>query len=299
MSEFGKSIEVKEGGARAYYTGVSNFDVIAVNPTKEELGKIYGRDVDYDPEYTGTTNVSDAAGEREVNQIRVDFYLRNQDLDVNVKVAFYIADTFHKSSTGKLKVINDFGNTTWLSETDIKSGNAPDNMSWYNMSGVKVAKRGEEEVIDFLKNLLNLPIDITKLTDPAEAHARFPKDILAAMFKGDVSLLKKIVDSSNNKIGMLLGVKTKADGKIMQAAYTKKTLRQYVLSSTKADKFKYLQKDLADAKANGAYGNVDFGKEDFVFRKFVIVPTEISTENLPPEEDAFPLSEPEEEDWLN
>lgn len=299
MSSFGKSIEVKEGGARVYYTGVNNFDVIAVNPTKDELGKIYGRDVDYDPEYVGTTNVSDAGGEREVNQVRIDFYLRNEADKINVKASFYLADTYHKSATGKLKVINDFGNTTWLTETDVKGGTAPDNMGWYNMSGVKVAKRGEEEIIDFLKNLLNLPIDLSKLSDLSEAHAKFPKEVLTSMFKGDVSLLKQIVDSSNNKIGILLGVKTNAEGKIMQAVYTKKTLRQYALHSTKADKFKYLQKDLADAKANGAYGNVDFGRDDLAFREFVITPTEISTENLPSEEDAFPAAEPEEEDWLN
>lgn len=299
MSSFGKSIEVKEGAARVYYTGVNNFDVIAVNPTKDELGKIYGRDVDYDPEYTGTTNVSDAAGEREVNQIRIDFYLRNEADKVNVKASFYLSDTYHKSATGKLKVINDFGNTTWLTEADVKGGNAPENMSWYNMSGVKVAKRGEEEIIDFLKNLLNLPIDLSKLADLSEAHAKFPKEVLASMFKGDVSLLKQIIDSSNNKLGVLLGVKTNAEGKIMQAVYTRKTLRQYVLHSNKADKFKYLSKDLNDAKANGAYGNVDFGRDDLVFREFVITPTEINANNLPAEEDAFPSAEPEEEDWLN
>jgi hypothetical protein len=98
---------------------------------------------------------------------------------------------------------------------------------------------------------------------------------------------------------MLLGVKTNAEGKIMQAVYTKKTLRQYVLHSKEADKFKYLEKNLSDAKANGAFGNVDFGRADLTFREFVITPTEINADNLPAEEDAFPASEPEEEDWLN
>ena len=284
---FGQSKEVKEGGARVFYTGVENFKVIAVNPTQTELGAIYGRDIEFVPEYIGTTNVSDAAGEREVPQVKIDFFLRNEESNINVKCTFYIADTFHKSTTGKLKVINDFGNTTWLTEEDVKAKQAPANMTWYNMSGVKVAKRGEEEVIDFLKNLLNLPIDLSKLTDQSEAHAKFTADTLKAMFKGDVSLLRQIIDSTNNKVGILLGVKTKADGGLMQACYTRKTLRQYILSSNKADKFKYLQKDLSDAKANGAYGAVDFGPEDMIIREFKVTPTDISSSNMPAQVDAF------------
>lgn len=284
---FGASKEVKEGGARVFYTGVENFKVIAVNPTQAELGALYGRDIEFVPEYLGTTNVSDAAGEREVPQLKIDFFLRNDDSNMNVKCTFYMADTFHKSATGKLKVINDFGNTTWLTEDDVKAKNTPENMQWYNPSGVKVAKRGEEEVIDFLKNLLNLPIDLSKLTDQSEAHAKFTADTLKAMFKGDVSLLRQIIDSTNNKVGILLGVKTKADGGLMQACYTRKTLRQYILSSNKGDKFKYLQKDLAEAKANGAYGSVDFGPENMVIREFKVTPTAISTNNMPAQQDVF------------
>lgn len=299
MSLFGKSVEVKESGARVFYTGIENFNVIAVNPTKEELSKIYGRDIDYDPEYLGTTTVSDAAGEREVAQLRVDFYLANEDSGLKIKASYYIANTFHKSATGKLKVINDFGNTTWLSEEDVKSGQAPENMSWYNTSGLKVAKRGEEEIIDLLKNLLNLPIDISKLGDPKEAHARFTKDVLDGFFKGDVKLLKDVIDSTNNKIGVLLGVKTKADGGLVQAVFTRKTLRQYVLHSTKADKFKYIQKDLLDAKANGAYGNVEFGTDDFILREYSITPSEINASNAPDADDVFTAPEETEEDWLD
>ena len=142
-------------------------------------------------------------------------------------------------------------------------------------------------------------MDLSKLTDQSEAHAKFPKDVIVSMFKGDVSLLKQIIDSSNNKIGVLLGVKTKADGGLMQAVYTRKTLRQYVLGSNKDGKFKYIQKDLADSKANGAGANIDFGKEDFILREFKVVPTEISESNLPPSEEVFAEKEEEEDDWLN
>lgn len=300
---FGNSVDVGDSIVRKYYTGVQNFEVTAINPTKGELEKMYGRDINYDPEYIGTTTVTDGAGEREVTQIRLDFFLRNEIEDLSLKASFYLVDTFHKGQSGKFKVINDFGNTTWLTEEDIKSGDVPENMQWYNKSGMKIAKRGEEEVIDFLKNLLNLPIDLSKVTDVTTAYARFPKEELVKIFAGDVSMLSKVILNTNNKIGLLLGVKTKADNGMVQAVYNRKTLRQYIMNSTKADKFKYIQKDLAEAKANGAYGNVEFGPLDMVFREHSITPSSLNTSNLPPADDVFgnpsEISSEGDEDWMN
>ena len=120
---FGKSNEVKEGGSRKFFTGVENFNVVAVNPTKAQLEELYGREISYEPEYTGTQTVSDSDGEREVPQVRLDFYLNNSDADnpITTKASFYVMNTHHKSQTGKIKVINDFGKTTWLVEDDVKS----------------------------------------------------------------------------------------------------------------------------------------------------------------------------------
>lgn len=280
MSSFGKGEEIKEGGSRKLYTGAENFKVVGVNPTKEEMEAIYGREINYEPEYVGTTTVKDSDGEREVTQVRIDFYLQSEGEDpINTKASFYVANTHHKSQTQKIKVINDFGKTTWLTEQDIKEGTVPQNMSWYNQSGIKVARRGEEEVIDFIVNLLNLPFDLTKIEDPSEAHAKFSKDDLDKMFKGDTSLLKSIIDGTNNKIGVILGVKTKADGGLQQSLFNRKTMRQYTISSTRANKFQYIAKDIADAKANGAFGNVDFGPADYELREYSVVPTTLDASN--------------------
>jgi len=302
MSNFGKGQEVGEGGTRKLFTGAENFKVVAINPTKAELEAIYGRELNYDPEYTGTTTVSDGDGEREVNQIRLDFYLSNEDVNnpINTKASFYVADTHHKSQTGKVKVINDYGRTTWLTKEDITSGDAPANMTWYSMQGVKVAKRGEEEVIDFLVNLLNLPFDLTKVDDKSDAYAKISKEEWKAILGGDVSIFKGVLASTNNKIGVVLGVKTKADGGQMQTIFSRKTLRQYTLHGKKADRFKWILKDIHDAKANGAFGNVEFGGDDLTLREFVVKPTQLSLDNAPGADDAFaaqPVSD--DDDWLN
>lgn len=303
MSAFGQS-KSAEGTQRKLYTGAENFKVVGCNPNKAELEALYGREINFDPEYIGTTKVSDSDGEREVPQIRLDFYLSNEDDSIQTKIQFYIANTHHRAQSGKFKVINSFGKSTWLDEANIKAQTVPDNMSWYNTDGLKVAKRGEEELISFLVNLLNLPFNLDKVSDVSEAYARLDKEDWAKIFTGDVSYLRSILDSTNNKIGVLLGVKTKGDGGLVQTALNKHTLRQYTIGSTKATKFKYILKDLDEAKAAGALGNVDFGPRDLIIREHQINPTEISSENTN-QLDVFATAEASEadstadDDWLN
>lgn len=305
MSGFGKQVEVGEGIQRKLFTGAENFKVVGVNPTKAELETLYGREINFDPEYIGKTKVSDSDGEREVPQIRLDFYLANEENTVTTKLQFYIADTHHKSQTGKYKVINSFGRDTWLDQDAIKTKQVPDNMSWYNADGVKVAKRGEVELISFLVNLLNLPWDLSKVDDVSEAYAKIDKEEWIKIFAGDVTLLRNVVDSTNNKIGVLLGVKTKGDGKLVQTTYNRHTLRQYVVAGTRVDKFKYILKDLDEAVAAGAFGNVDFGARDLSIREHQITPSEVTTENTN-QLDVFATAEASNEevasgddDWLN
>tara|TARA_R110002049_G_scaffold25856_5_gene90415 strand:+ start:289 stop:1203 length:915 start_codon:yes stop_codon:yes gene_type:complete len=303
MSAFGKGEQVKEGGQRKLFTGAENFKVVSVNPSKSELEAIYGRDIDFDPEYTGTTKVSDGDGEREVDQIRLDFYLSNEDDSVNAKIQFYVANTHHKSSTGKFKVINSFGKDTWLDQASIQNKTLPDNMSWYNADGVKVAKRGEVELISFLVNLLNLPYNLDKVDDVSDAYARIDKEEWVKIIAGDVSLLRTIIGGTNNKVGVLLGVKTKADGKLVQACFNRHTLRQYSISSTRANKFQYILKNLDEAVAAGAFGNVNFGPRDLSLREFQATPTVISADNTN-QIDVFAAAEASaadagQDDWLN
>lgn len=301
MSGFGKSQEVTDGPARVLYTGAENFRVIAVNPTKKDLEALYGRELNFDPEYLGETDISDADGERKAPQIRLDFYLSNEDDSITTKAQFYIAKTHHKSQTGKLRVINDFGRTAWLDKESIKGGTVPDNMSWYNTSGMKVALRGEEELISFFTNLLNLPYDLSKIDDESDAYARINRNEWETIFKGDITLLKNVIESTNNKIGVILGVKTKQDGGLVQTLFNKTTLRQYVIGSTKADKFKYVLKDILESKAAGAFGNVEFGPNDLTLREFSIVPSQMTME-LADEADVFDVASSnvleEEENWL-
>ena len=304
MSAFGKGEEIKEGSAVKLYTGVENFRVVAVNPSKEEMEKMYDRELNFTPEYVGTTKVTDSDGEREVNQIRLDFFLANEDNSITTKVQFYVADTHHRSASGKYKCINSFGRDIWLEKDAVQTKTLPENLSWYNADGVKVAKRGETEMISFLVNLLNLPFNLDKVSDVSEAYARIDKEEWAKIIGGNVTLLRNIVAGTNNKVGILLGVKTTGEGKLRQTALNKHTLRQFTLSSTKPAKYKYILKDLDDAKANGALGNVDFGPRSLILGEHQLEATVISDENTN-QTDIFATAETptgsdmeDDQDWL-
>jgi hypothetical protein len=279
---FGTGNEVKDF-KRSFYTGVENFKVIATSPTKGELEALWGRELGFELDYLGTQTVSDGDGEREVNQVRVDFYLSNEDVDrpISTKASFYLMNTHHKSQTGKLKCINSFGEDAWLTEDDIKNKTLPQNMQWYDNTGVRVAKRGEIELIDFLKSLLNIPFNNDKLVNKEDGHASLKPEDMEAIFKGDFSSLRAIVTSTNNKIGMALGVKTSTDGKLRQTVYGRKTLRQYSLHSSRADKFKWVEQHINETQASSALAQVDFGPSDLLLREYVVTPTKMTSDNAP------------------
>ena len=308
---FGKANEVTDGN-RKLYTGVENFQVVKVCPSKTELETMFGREISYTPEYIGEQNVNDGDGERKAKQVRIDFFVNNDDAEtpIAIKVSFYIIDTHHKSQTGKIRVINNYGKTTWLTPEDIKNKTVPGNMQWYKTDGLKVAKRGEEELIEFIANLLNLPFDPAKAKDPKDAHAVFSPERWAEIFSGDFSYLNEIVESTNNKVGLALGVKVSDDQSLRQVAYNRKTLRQFTKSSNKADKFKWLNDSIQNAKDNGAYGTTDFGAVNYALTEYSFEPTTMDKSNMPEADNGDIFSAIEStsdevpdtnkaEDWMN
>ena len=299
---FGKQVESGESVSIKLHTGVQNFKVVMVNPTKEELEAFYGRELKYTPEYISKSSVKDSDGEREVDQLRLDFYLKNEELDLKEKIQFYVENTHQKSSSGKFKVLNAYGKDTWLNKDQIQSGVMPDNMQWYLPDGVKVAKRGESEVIAFLVNLLNLP-NPSKVDDLNKAKASIGSSEWDKMIKsGDVSLLRGIIGNVTNNLGVLLGVKTKDDGKMYQHTMNKMTLRGFVMNSTRSDKYGALSRRLEQAKASGSYSTIDFGPSDLSFREFDVTSSKVES-NGSDESDIFanPVSAEaaSNDDWMS
>ena len=267
------SKDAGSGSARKLFTGLVNVNVVSVNPNATEKVSIYGGEPREEPVYTGKSNDGD-------NQIRIDFHLdsdvdgKNPETRIKTTVGFYVVDAHRLSATGKWQVTNKFGQFAWVEEDDIKKGTTP--YSWFSTIGMRRAYKGEEELIGFIKSLANVPNLKQDMSNVADAEATFEN--IPNFFKGDVSEVKDVVSSTNNKVKVLLGVKTADDGKMYQAVYNRKFERSYSKTA------EYMEKAIVESKENGAFANVEFGRAPYEFQEFNLEPStkeELSSEKSP------------------
>lgn len=255
MSNFGTAKEAGEGFVNKLFTGVENFTVTHVNPNHAALKGIYG-DSAKEPDYLSV----DDKGNR---QCRIDVYVDNLPKEgepsVKTKIAFFITDVEKLSQTGKKLFINAYGQSAWLP----LDGSIPEVMNWYDADGSRAAYGGEENLIGFIRNLLNLS-SVAKAATKAEAASQFSVADWNAMFTGNFGAIQG-ASVSPNKIGLLLGVKTADNGKMYQDVYTRSTLRQWAKDT---GNFDYLRNNVNEAQNNGAYGKTVFGSADYKLREF-------------------------------
>lgn len=216
---------------RKLYTGVAEIDIVAINPTKEELSELLNGAEVKEPTYTETSK----DGNRKV---RIDFWYRfAKDPDTVSKFAIWLEDKdrFGQNS-GKTQYINNRCQTAWgKSIEDI--ANDP-NLQWFDTSTARVAKDGEESLYDVLVKLTNASLD---------AESDLELDSLDDIFNGDVSELVGINEKLGKGLKVLVGVK---DGKY-QDTYTKMLLRRQTVNLS------YIQKSLEKERGefNADYNN--------------------------------------------
>lgn len=266
---FAQGSESKES-VRKLYIGIAPVYVLAVNPNKEELEKIYNTEISEAPNYLGETEVGPEDNKVKVPQVRVDFVVKSDTKSCNgiemiTKVSFFISKSYrYNRDNTKVEVINKYGEATWLPIDTVKNGTpVPDNMKWYDTSGMRPAYIGEVEVTDFLKKFLNIPNK--SFTDPKTKEVRYISNLTNAeagldkienYFKGDFSELKNIISMRpNNRIKGMFGVKTTDDNKQYQTVYTQKFLKLNVKDYSKLDA------ELQERKALGAYLTTEFSVE--------------------------------------
>ena len=259
---FSAGKESTEGGEFKRYIGVAPVRVLAVNPTKSEQEKLYNTTLDKDPEYVGNVNVNG----KDVQNVRISFVVRTDEekcgIDMTTNVTFFLQNAPRMGAqSGKYQIIDKYGRTAWATEEDIKAKQIPvySNGKPANIDAdYRQAYVGEEELTNFIKNYLNIP-NVQKYVDgewklvdnPSECEARLDK--IADYFKGNFAELKSIISlQPNNKIKVMFGVRTSEDGKEYQAVYTRMTLKNGVSDYSRLDK------DLQEAKQNGAYSTTEF-----------------------------------------
>ncbi len=188
--------EVAGGGVRLY-TGISAMNVVAVNPTLEELHEM-GVMFQSEPKYTVDF------GDGEVQ--KVVFWLKNEDIAVPMEIL--ITPGPWKSKTGKYKWLNNQGQETWAEDNSDGSIDTSNLMDWFKNpeSCYKIA-RGADTLTEFVKVWANVaPGDEVQL------------DTLAKIEQGDMKELEALVKAlTTNSVRVLVYVR---DGKY-QGVYTR------------------------------------------------------------------------------
>lgn len=172
--KIGKTAQVEERiFDNNFYVGYDSFVVLAINPTKEELAKIYGTTADRlkDQIYVNeSAQVINAKGEEtQGREVSIKVYVKcvNQ---VNGKdfincIKFKVKEgIFVGQTTGKHQVIDDYGQTAWVTEEEFKSKAIPvfSNGSKANIGKYRHTYRGEAELVAFIRNWLGFPDPIIR-----------------------------------------------------------------------------------------------------------------------------------------
>ena len=182
------SSEEVMGGIKSY-SGISNFSIVSVNPTLEEL---HAMDIKLrqEPNYRIELN-----GEA---YFKLVFWVKNEDLTTRLEIL--MQDKPRTSKTGKFQWLNAVGQSTWSEEK-------PTYDWWQKPETSRKAFTGEETLINFVKAWANVA--------PGD-NVYF--ETIDKIVQGDVTEVKNIIQALNsNMVRLLVGVK---DGKYQQV-YTK------------------------------------------------------------------------------
>jgi hypothetical protein len=220
QQDFGKSV------------GMFAAKVIAINPDKEGLEKIYGPQ-EKEPEYVKEKEVKiyEEGGTMMVPSVRIVVYLQEQKTDKKTKkvtpgkifqVSFYLEDRVKQNKDGsKKQYINSGGTTSWAaSENDL--------LPWFVARDYREAMVGEEELYNFAKAWLQLDFK-----DPG-----MMLDFnFANLISGDVSeLTGEIGGQYDGTLVAMATIKTKeVDGEVkeFQSVYNRAFLPAYTMEKFK------------------------------------------------------------------
>ena len=269
------------------YIGVAPVYVLAVNPNKEQLEKLYNTQLEKEPEYLGEVEVGE--DKHKVKNVRLDFVVKTvadrcNGIELISKVTFFVRNElkYNKDKT-KVQVIDKYSRTAWVTVEQAKAHEIP----VYSNGPANIDKDyrpvfvGEEELTSFIKTYLNIP-DVMKYVDnkwimvsnTEDCEARL--DDITKYFNGDFKELKDIISlQPNNKIKVLFGVRNTDKGQY-QTVYTNMFLKNSV---TKYDK---LKDNLQERKAAGAYSTTEFEVVDL--KEYTVEATNFEENNNPVEE---------------
>ena len=262
--------ESTDGSVVKRYIGVAPVSILAVNPSMEELGAIYGTELDKAPVYIGEVEVGE--DKHKVQNVRLDFITKSDaekcGIEFITKVAIFVRNEVrYNNAKTKCQVIDKYGRTSWVTAEQLKTHAIPVDKNGHLLqldADYRPAFVGEEALTELVKAYLNIPnpmayvngswVENTKVK-PSDCECRL--EHINDYFNGDFSEIKSIPTlQPNNKVKILFGVKSNDDNKQYQAAYTDMFLKNSITDYSRLDK------SLQERKANGGYPNVEFAVVD-------------------------------------
>jgi len=198
---------------RQLYTGLADMNVVAINPSQEELGKLLGRDNVKEPIYEGISK-----SDSNIATIRLDVWLKSKELDIVTKLSIFLENDIRTDKDNiKTQFINNTGKTAWAKAAEDFTADGAKDYKWFKPP-FRPSYKGEESLYELLVALSN--IDTTK----ADSEIKLDTPI-SDLIGGKLEELDNVVKTfANNKVRVLLGVKS-TDGKLYQDVYGKVILR--------------------------------------------------------------------------
>lgn len=240
------------------YKGIAAVSVLAINPNKAKLKELTGRELLEEPKYLFKSKEGK-------DQVKIDFLLQTDPefgnkINQTFNLSVFMTNEVRVNSAGdKFQVIDNYGNTAWVTKQEYQTKTLPPNVTKL-LEPYRPALAGEEDVIHILKTWLNIPEShhydvnnsvwkVNENLKAAEAYLTQP----AALFKGDFKeLLALVTPHKDYTFKVCVGVKTADTGKKYQDVYNKLVLKR---GSTFYDRFAIRIKE---AQSKGAYPNTIF-----------------------------------------
>lgn len=215
------------------FTGVIPYQVLAINPTKDELHNIGLTFVKTEPNYQRTFEND---GEERKSTI-VDVWLKstptpkNPDLDMITKVTFFINNEPFTSKTGKQQYVNIYGRTAWAEDPSGLDGN-----EWFINKDARPAHKGEEDLYKFLFAWLNMSYE------PKRDKLNPCRIDVQKLFNEDYSELQTIVKQAESYVVKALTGVRRVEGddgivKYYPTVYNKYFLKHNQKSTDSIEKY--------------------------------------------------------------
>lgn len=242
------------------YIGVSPVTVVALNPSKAQQEEMYpGLQLNAEPEYIMT----DAEGNK---TMRLEFHVKtNPDwgnkIDTMARIRFFIGNqvVVNRDQT-KCQVIDDFGETTWVTREQFKAQQRPD--SCRVTGNYRPCHKGEADLYQFLKTWLNIPqsTKYNKDTKKWETVEDLEKcKIVLDWEKLCNGNIKEIVDIipqvSDYQIKVCFGIRTTDDNRHYQDICNK------VFLNNSSNYYLRFDNQISNLKQNGMYADTVFSSE--------------------------------------